>query len=142
MSDRQRGVIVQVLDLTPLKPEVIAFFQQNDPTITDVSFSYRWATAVDPKGPHHLICDEGVGWIFSDDDPVEVDVYDATERRNEEGHQIMSTVPIGISRFTPSRLADLPREDVDLADFIRRFGDRLERNFHENYMLLTQESRR
>ena len=131
MSDRTRGVIVQEIDLTSVKSQLLTHFQEKDPTITAVNISYRWATTTDPQGRDYLICDEGIGAVFSDDDPCEIEVHVDRDARS------MSLMPEGIIRFTPTLLADLPRAEIDLADFIRTFGARLEQNFAEHYGILT-----
>lgn len=139
MADRMRGIIVKVLDLDPLKPQIIEFLQTKDPTVTDIRFGYRWSTIVDEYGRHHLICDEGVGAIFSDDSPIAIDAWDNTERFDPEtGNRQMSLIAAATIRLTPADVADLPvTEEVDLADFIREFGARLERNFWINYETIT-----
>lgn len=139
-TERTRGITLKVLDLSPLKPDIIKFVQEGkDPTVTDVSFHFRWATITDEFGRQHLICDEGVGAVFSDESPMQIDAWDATERIDPEtGNKTFSTMAIVSVHLKPEDIADLPViEEVDLADFVRVFGARLERNFWDNYLAIT-----
>ena len=77
-----------------------------------------------------IICQEGVGWVPDDRDlyPIHYDFGDGA------GYQGM--VRVGAGRVEREALTE---EEVDLADFIRRFGERLEGNFWTWYERLTGE---
>lgn len=64
-----------------------------------------------PNGKLYVISTEGIGWGLKDGTFVTND-YDPDARK-----------------WTPEELKAAAGEEVDLADFIRTFGDRLERNF-------------
>jgi hypothetical protein len=134
-KERARGVTVQVLDFTPIYEMVIEKFKTKRPDIDTVG-TYTWALAVDPAGNHYLVCDEGVGGEISDDEAYGVDLWDRTEREVKETEDGGKAFTLDMMAITTARLKlsdvreHLPVvEEVDLADFIRTFGARLEDNF-------------
>lgn len=124
-STRTRGITVQRLDLTALKAQALTFLQQSKPDVTGVMLSPgNLAIATTPSGKTFVVCDEGVGWEISADKPVVIDV--SASRENS-----FDLLPSAAFTLREQEIADLPRgEEVDLADFIRAFGARLESNFH------------
>jgi hypothetical protein len=85
---------------------------------TDASPTYSYALAKGKAGDV-LICSEGVGYYFQDGEaPLSVTVMDGNT---------MSWLDV---TATLDELEELPAAEVDLADFIRVFGARLENNFH------------
>jgi hypothetical protein len=132
MPDRPRGVTVQVLDMQPLIDRILDHARENiRPDIHGIEIQGRWAIGTDAGGKKHILCSEGVGWDL-DDEPVKAPLFErfADEKR-------LSMVPLIEANLTTSTVADLPRQDEDLADFVRSFGARLERNFFEWYGILT-----
>ena len=108
-ANRTKGVMVHLLDLDKAN----AYFANEIPEYNG-KVDYM-AVVVTEKGLATL-CTEGVGW-------------NADEKGN---------VPINISWGMSQGYRDIPVEDlpalvsdemIDLADFIRVFGDRLESNF-------------
>lgn len=130
-DERTRGVTVKVLDMTTIHDHLAASArEQKDPTIEKVSTVWDWALGYDAAGVPHLICSEGVEFDFEDGN-VKLDIYDKTERPvpGEEGAFTFDAAPFGQVTISLAELEALPHEDQDLADFVRRFGARLERNF-------------
>jgi hypothetical protein len=74
-------------------------------------YSYALATV---GSESYVICSEGVGWLVSDDEPLYVDTM--------AGEVVVILADV----LTAARQG----ADVDLADFVRSFGDRLECNFY------------
>jgi hypothetical protein len=73
-------------------------------------------------GRHFVICNEGVGYEVSMDEPWEVPLY---SRRKG----FVSILPSWTVPLTPGEIAPMAGEEIDLADLIRSFGARLEQNF-------------
>lgn len=71
----------------------------------------NYALADAPDGRTYALCSEGVGWMVDADNPLEV-----------EGIGRAATVTLDELQSAPGKL-------VDLADFVRTFGGRLEANF-------------
>lgn len=122
------SIEVEVLDLTELKKKGVQFLeQQGKKNVADVDFE-KWGRVLTPKGPY-LICTEGVGsGPLSADEEFEVAGYHVT---TDGGMAFMPSVSF---TFTGKELADWPVTDetVRLDEFIRTFGDRLERNYSIN----------
>lgn len=137
-KERTRGVMIQTLDLTPIYEKIAEKIREFKPDVTAVKNTYKWALATDRFGRRLLVCDEGVYWGIGTNaevrpagayGPAPFDIYDATDRRNEEGHLLMSIMPLAEVNLSLEDVEPLVSGEVDLADFIRTFGDRLEQNF-------------
>jgi len=130
MSDtRTRGITLQRLITTSLAEAVVAKVREGKPEdadrISGVTFGVGDLAITEHKGTTYVICSEGVGWEVSEAEPLELSVY------VEYGPSTMTIVPSFTLTLSPSQVAEyLPKgDDVDLADFIRAFGGRLEENF-------------
>jgi hypothetical protein len=129
MNDRERyrgDVQVQLLDLTPIEAQVTAWAHEHldgFPADAHMEFSFKpWGLIYSPDGTPMLVCNEGVGFDF----PTRLDAY----RRADDSFGIVPEV--GVPVPSVDRLTEhLTGESVDLVDFVRRFGARLEQNFHE-----------
>lgn len=74
-------------------------------------------------GTLYVLNTEGVGWVVTDEDPLQLDLYKKTEGR-------ISIFPSLRATLTPAEVRELVTDtEVDLADHVRRFGARLEDNF-------------
>lgn len=128
---RQRGVTIEVIDLSELYAKALEMRQETKPEVVRCDSSHRWAKATAPDGTRYVICSEGVGWVVSDTENVDIDLYDKTEG----GFNI---VPNLTANLSTTEIDEFPvTETVDLADFIRTFGDRLEQNFRTWHANLT-----
>jgi hypothetical protein len=149
MSERTRGVTVRTLDMTSLYEQIAEKVREKiKPDVTAVRTNMKWALATDTYGRTYLACDEGVYWPIGnaedvrnpgDFGPADFEVWDATERRNEEtGNLLMQMAPIATVPLPLSAVEPLVDGEIDLADFVRTFGARLEQNFRGLYNELTE----
>lgn len=127
-STRTRGITVHRLITTDLAEKVTAKVREARPeetTISGVTFGIGSLAIAEHNGKTFVICDEGVGWEVSEDKPLELSVY------VEHGPNSIAIIPSFAITLSPEQVAEhLPKgEAVDLADFIRAFGARLETNF-------------
>lgn len=83
--------------------------------------AYRYALAW-AGTTAYVICSEGVGWRVADDAPLTVDGYVKTD----DGLAVTSWDMSLAEVLTASVTGD----DVDLADFVRTFGSRLDSNVY------------
>lgn len=134
---RTTGVMVEVLDLTDLCNRAVVRLQETDPSVTEVRID-TWAKATAPDGTLYLLCSEGVGTDTTEDDPIEIDIWKG-DRTNEDGSTTFDMFPALSAKLPPSAVAKYPvSHSVDLADFIRSFGARLESNFWTWHRTLTE----
>lgn len=111
MSVREKGILVHTLD----QDKTTAYIKNLDPELyQDVTVS-NMAVVVGDKGLATL-CSEGVGWFVDDNGKVPVDYFTT---------RTVGYLDIPVEDI-PSLLSD---KRIDLSDFIRSFGSRLETNF-------------
>lgn len=116
MSNRTKGTIIHQLN-----PEALGEAIAKKTGKTNAEPTYEYALGEGRDGTA-LICSEGVGWYVKET----IDLDASVRTPNEKGYTLSWTeVP-----FTLEELRAIPSEPVDLADFVRVFGDRLERNFY------------
>ena len=132
-NERPRGVHVKVLDLTQVEDEALKFVRSgNSNTINAKIFGGPWAIA-QKNNKIFAVCEEGVGPEngLDADDPIEFDIH-GEYSVDGETHQItFDMFPVASVKMNAGDLLTLPvKEEVDLADFIRKFGSRLESNFY------------
>ena len=109
--ERIRGTIVHTLD-----PEKTVKFLQAKLNNTEITYDPMVVVRGD-KGIA-TVCTEGVGWFIDDKGLLPVNYH-------------VGQYGGGYLDITPEELMPLiSNETVDLADFIRSFGDRLENNFY------------
>lgn len=136
-TPRERGVIVQVVDLTDLLAQAKAsLIKQGKATDADkVSTAFTQAIATDQAGNHYLLCSEGVGWEAQDIDGVPTFTLDLYV----ESAGYIAIMASATLRIAADDLLDEPTTEVDLADFVRVFGGRLEDNFWIWHRTLTRK---
>lgn len=127
MTERERGVLLRRLDIARLEAKVRAEATESgelqDVERFTVSAGYGYAIA-EHNGTLYALCSEGVGWPVSDDAPLHVDLY-------LHEPDTMHLLPRWAVLLSPDEVRALATdEQVDLADFVRRFGARLESNFY------------
>ena len=134
-TTRSRGIAVKVMDLSGLKEEALKWRQETKPDCYEVRiYGGPWAI-VRKNEQLFAICKEGVGYEVTDSDPLELEFHGSYWVRDEAGEiqpnkHSFDTWPFASVTLTPEELVDAQiEEEVDLADFIRVFGDRLETNF-------------
>jgi hypothetical protein len=109
--ERIRGTIVHTLD-----PEKTVKFLQAKLDNTEIA--YDPMVVVNGDKGIATVCTEGVGWFVDDKGLLPVNYH-------------VGQFGSGYVDITPEELMPLiSNETVDLADFIRSFGDRLENNFY------------
>jgi hypothetical protein len=135
-DERPRGVMVKVLDMSELEASALEYRQRTHPDCYNAKI-YGGKTAVAEKdGKLFMICTEGVGYEVTDEEPAYFEFHGNYVIRDEETGEIVSGkesfdfMPFAEVTKTPAELMSYPVvEEVDLADFIRSFGARLESNF-------------
>jgi hypothetical protein len=76
-----------------------------------------------------VICGEGVGWEVNDDNHLSIPFY-GRWKDHEEGTTHFSMTPSTELEFSPNDVRNMASgNEIDLADLVREFGDRLETNF-------------
>lgn len=117
---RPTGVKLTLLDLAPVL-ESAAKSPHATADAYEISFG-PYATA-EVDGKLYVICNEGVGWEVTDEEPLELDLY-------VKKPGTISIVPSLRATLSPAEVREhATGEKVDLADHVRRFGARLESNF-------------
>lgn len=119
---RPRGVTVRPLDLSAYAEAAFESYRAAHP---DTEYTRarmeHWAYAVAADGSEYLVSDEGVGWGM-DDDPNEFGAWMQSDTQ-------FSMIPSVTVTLTADEIRHVATGDpVDLADFIRTFGARLDRN--------------
>jgi hypothetical protein len=111
-DDRVRGTILHLLDADKTTKFIKEYLE------TDADIHAEPMLVANGKQGIATICDEGVGWFVDKNGKLPINYY------GKNGNS-------GYLDVTPEELAPLiSNETMDLADFIRSFGDRLENNFY------------
>ena len=133
-SERSRGITLQVRDMSDLEAEARAFRQRTNPACYEAKVQWGpWAT-VTKNGRLYAICSEGVGYEVSDAEPFEAEFTGRYSTPDEPNRHLFDVMSFATVELTPAELIGYPvTKEVDLADFIRTFGDRLESNFWSWY---------
>lgn len=154
-ADRARGVMIQVLDLSALAADALEFRQKTHPDCYEARiYGGKFALGKAKTGHLWAICTEGVGYIVSKEDPMEIQFHGSYHVRKEStmedllgrnvpgeidpSRHTMDFMPFGSVLLTVDELKAYPiLEEVDLADHVRSFGNRLEDNFWGMHQALT-----
>ena len=137
---RNSVIVVDVLDLSSIFTEALKRVKDTQPGITAINATHKWGIVATNRGIFAL-CDEGVGpnQPVTAEKPLVIDLY---ADYVIDGQRRIGLQPLLRANLTDKDLADLPvKERVNLADFIRRFGHRLEDNFEIWNAALTGASR-
>jgi len=129
--NRERGVILRRLDTEALGRQALAHLKVMAPTVdwTAASFQYGYAVAQTDNGLY-VVCTEGVGWEVTHSKPLILDVIASWKDADGLAHHSMSpSAAVYLSPYEVTELMNASTEDIDLADLVREFGDRLEVNF-------------
>ncbi len=109
--ERVRGNVVHLLD-----PEKTTKFLQT--RLDNTEITYDPMVVVNGDKGIATVCTEGVGWFIDGEGLLPVNYH-------------VGQFGSGYLDITPEELMPLiSNETIDLADFIRSFGDRLENNFY------------
>lgn len=134
MSDRERGTMVRRLDNRVLAERALAHLKVIAPEVDWVEAMpvMSFATKEVEYEGRFVICTEGVGWKVGYGEPFVLEV--STKWRDEKGEVHGTFGPSAEVYLHGAEVVaaeDLTDEgEVDLADFIRSFGSRLESNFY------------
>ena len=135
-EDRARGITVQVLDMSALELQALNFRKISRPECYEARIHGGEVAIHKSKNGHlYSICTEGVGQIVSADEPIELNFHGSYHVYNEDGEinpnsHTFDMFPFASIELDNEELKSYPvKEEVDLADFVRTFGARLESNF-------------
>lgn len=153
-DERTRGVMLKVLDMSALEAQALEFRQKTHPDCYEAKLGK--VAVVEHNGTLWTICTEGVGYPIDEDNKFEAQFHGSYHVREEsiEEDLLGRNVPgeIAVNKHTfdmmPFASVEMTREElldnypvieeVDLADFVRTFGSRLEFNFWEFHRLLSK----
>lgn len=80
-----------------------------------------------PKGVL-VFCEEGIGYkLHSMDGDYEVGMMEV----DDQGHRVFPRAAFNITQPIREVISGAPTHEVEIKDFVRRFGARLEGNFYE-----------
>lgn len=141
-NEREKtDVVVKVLDFSELETQAAEKFAEAHPEHKNVTakIHHKWAYVETPSGTY-VVCDEGVMNVkpVSKEHPVVLDV--CVEYDGESGGRAFPMFPAYTMNLTDEFIPEIPVSgEVNLADFIRSFGSRLESNYYECNEALTKE---
>lgn len=148
---------MQVLDMSALEADALEFRQKTHPDCYEARiYGGKIAMKKSVNGHLYTVCTEGVGpdGGVSNDDPLFIEFHGSYHVREESkfddllgrnvpgeiisGSHTFDFMPFASCTLTPEELRSFPvAEEVDLADFIRSFGARLEGNFWAWFKVLS-----
>lgn len=137
--ERERGVMLRRLDPEALGELAVGHLRVMAPSnnYTGARFSMAYAEVTHGEDTY-VICTEGVGWKVEWSKPLCLGVIPSwLDDDGEPQSSFTDTATVYLSPYEVKRLADASTEVVDLADFVREFGDRLEGNFWHWHRTLT-----
>lgn len=129
-ADRDRGVKLRTLDLSVVQAQANDLA---DGEGKEAHIGFTPYAMAERAGRLFVICNEGVGWEVTDDKPLRLDLYLQSPGR-------IAIVPSYVAKLSPDEVRSMATgPEVDLADHVRTFGDRLESNFWTWHHRLTRE---
>ena len=134
--ERTRGVTLRLLDLSDIEESALERYNQHlaidgKEPVDRMSVGSEPFAVAEKDGTMYVVCNEGVGWEITDEDPLEIDLY--SHKGNSFG-----IFPVMSASLKPEEVRNrTTATEVDLADHIRTFGARLESNFNEWYSALS-----
>ena len=132
-TEREKTAItIKVLDMSGVEAEALKWLKDkgdkhNDVTLVKTRGKYGYIET--PLGIF-VLDTEGVGSSLpiSEENPLEVELYSRSIA--SDGGKTFSLGAIAVDKMNEQEVRDLPiKEEVNLADFIRQFGHRLESNY-------------
>jgi hypothetical protein len=129
MRKEEFKMSVKTLKAYNLKKLVEENVKHNERILTTF-LQHEMIVAEGEDGQVAMFCSEGVGEILSVEDKFDLEVCNAPEL-DENGHpKTISIMPLGTIGITPKEVMErCESREVFVADFIRKFGSRLEDNF-------------
>lgn len=148
-ENRTRGTMLRRID--PVKagelacPKVNAWLKErgSDEVIDAATPDEPYAVSDTPNGLY-LIDTEGVGWQVTDEKPLRALGFNTRwTDKSGQSHQSFTGGTLEGVALTPEEVRSiLSDEEVDLADHVRVFGDRLEVNFSIWHSRINEGARR
>lgn len=145
-SNRERGIVLRRLDPEALGRKALDHLRVMWPEVewTAAGFAYGYAVievGTDDGTTVYVVNTEGVGYEVTPGKPWVLDVIASWKDEDGRPHSGMSHN--AYVYLSPHEALELSRddstEDIDLADLVREFGDRLEVNFSLWYDRLTEK---
>jgi hypothetical protein len=144
-NDRQRGLMLRKIDRDALCATALRHLRAMYPETEWVSVRPEWDYVVGTSpqdGKVYVICTEGVGWEVAFATPFIP--FFSTVWKDPNGEEVGGgwgfNTPVYLSPLEVERITS--EEEVDLADFVRSFGDRLEANFSLWHRTLSVKQRK
>jgi hypothetical protein len=139
--------MLRLLDLEALTTKALEYANANfrSPDQSEVrryvELRPTWAPYAMADTDHglYVVNREGVGFEVTDERGVPVDFHGKWE--DSEGRRRGSITPTVVATLSPAEVRELAgEEEVDLADLVRAFGDRLETNFRIWHRTINKEA--
>ena len=132
MSDRSSRVFVKVLNFDELEAKAKESYTKANPDKKNVEMKvlYKWGLVETAEGIF-IICNEGIYMeeAITEDNPMYVDVMAEFDNENGTG-RCFTVFPAIRGRIFVDDLKQMTTdEEVNLSEFIRTFGARLDSNF-------------
>jgi hypothetical protein len=140
---RESNVVVEVLDLSEIQAAALAYANDrlddgNEPWDEVSTYGGAYGRAFDSDGNMFILNTEGVGGSkpVSKEHPVFIEFH--ASRKTDEG-TVGTMLPVATAEMHRTDFANVEvMKEVNLADFIRSFGARLESNFDSWNRVLTE----
>lgn len=115
--ERPMGRIVHYLNVDTIKPALISALEERGIPVTEFEVEPMVMVRTKDNG-YAVVCNEGVGWNVNPAGYMPIMVWTSGYRQDY------------IDLPFRDVLAHVSDDTVDLAEFVRMFGARLENNFH------------
>lgn len=135
MTERARGVVLDLLDFTNLELSALEKAKEAGQDVTAMNIRHQpYAVGRTPEGELWVVCHQaGVrAWRVTDEEPFELEFYGSRGTS-------FDMLPSMTATLSPENLKPFVSldETIDLADLVRKFGARLESNFWSLHELFT-----
>lgn len=117
--DRPKGRMVHYLNVDTIKPALVNALEERGIPVTEFEVD-RMVVVRTKNNGYAVVCNEGVGWQVNPAACLPIMVWSGGGWRQD-----FIDLP-----FREVVLHHVSDETVDLAEFVRMFGARLENNFH------------
>lgn len=129
MNDRKRGIVLHRLDWDALSKAAVRHLTAAFPEAEWVKARPEWeyVIAETTDGETYVICSEGVGWKVTYSEPFTMYVAPSWREGRKTVGGMTAETPVFLYLNEVRKM--ISTDTVDLADFVREFGSRLENNF-------------
>ena len=125
-EERTSNVIVRKVDMTSVLDNALEYWNKVKTEDTwERMDPYSPIGIVDTTEGLYVLCEEGVGdnHAMKEDEPYSVELYGHSKAE-------FGIFPSCTAKVPESKFREMSYVEVNLADFVRRFGHRLESNFN------------